>query len=251
MTHLQAAEQAARQAGTLLRENFHRSKDIDEAHHHDVKLALDRKSQDLITKVLLDAFPDYALYGEEGVAGKEDAPLQWIVDPIDGTVNYLYSIPHFCISIALRERDREDIVMGLIYDPMLDELWTVEKDGIPFLDGKPVACSQRDTLEESILYVGCGKDEEAMATGLARFERASTRARKIRMMGSAALGMAYIASGRLDAYIESRISLWDVAAGILLVEAGGGKVDLTPHPTIPDIWSVVATNGKIPIGEIL
>ena len=251
MTHLQAAEQAARQAGTLLRENFHRSKDIDEAHHHDVKLALDRKSQDLITKVLLDAFPDYALYGEEGVAGKEDAPLQWIVDPIDGTVNYLYSIPHFCISIALRERDREDIVMGLIYDPMLDELWTVEKGGPPLLDGNPVACSQRDTLEESILFVGCGKDEEAMATGLARFERASTRARKMRMMGSAALGMAYIASGRLDAYIESRISLWDVAAGILLVEAGGGRVDLTPHPTIPDIWSVVATNGKIPIGEIL
>ena len=251
MTPLQAAEQAARQAGTLLRENFHRSKDIDEAHHHDVKLALDRKSQDLITKVLLDAFPDYALYGEEGVAGKEDAPLQWIVDPIDGTVNYLYSIPHFCISIALRERDREDIVMGLIYDPMLDELWTVEKGGPPLLDGNPVACSQRDTLEESILFVGCGKDEEAMATGLARFERASTRARKMRMMGSAALGMAYIASGRLDAYIESRISLWDVAAGILLVEAGGGRVDLTPHPTIPDIWSVVATNGKIPIGEIL
>ncbi|MCH2063859.1 MAG: inositol monophosphatase [Roseibacillus sp.] len=251
MTHLQAAEQAARQAGTLLRENFHRSKDIDEAHHHDVKLALDRKSQDLITKVLLDAFPGYALYGEEGVAGKEDAPLQWIVDPIDGTVNYLYSIPHFCISIALRERDREDIVMGLIYDPMLDELWTVEKGGTPLLGGKPVACSQRTTLEESILFVGCGKDEEALATGLARFERASTRARKMRMMGSAALGMAYIASGRLDAYIESRISLWDVAAGILLVEAGGGKVDLTPHPTIPDVWSVVATNGKIPIEEIL
>ena len=251
MTHLQAAEQAARQAGTLLRENFHRSKDIDEAHHHDVKLALDRKSQDLITKVLLEAFPDYALYGEEGVAGKEDASMQWIVDPIDGTVNYLYSIPHFCISIALRKRDREDIVMGLIYDPMLDELWTVEKGSTPLLGGKPVACSQRTTLEESILFVGCGKDEEAMAAGLARFERASTRARKMRMMGSAALGMAYIASGRLDAYIESRISLWDVAAGILLVEAGGGKVDLTPHPTIPDVWSVVATNGKIPIEEIL
>ena len=251
MTPLQAAEQAAHQAGTLLRENFHRSKDIDEAHHHDVKLALDRESQDLITKVLLDAFPDYALYGEEGIAGNQDASLQWIVDPIDGTVNYLYSIPHFCISIALRERNQEEIVMGLIYDPMLDELWTVEKGGPPFLNGKPIACSKRTALEESILFVGCGKDEESMATGLERFERASTRARKMRMMGSAALGMAYIAAGRLDAYIESRISLWDVAAGILLVESGGGKVDLTPHPTIPDVWSVVATNGKIPIEEIL
>ena len=76
-------------------------------------------------------------------------------------------------------------------------------------------------------------------------------ARKMRMMGSAALGLAYIASGRLDAYLESRISLWDVAAGTMLVEAAGGQVDLPPHPTIPDVWSVVATNGKIPIAEIL
>ncbi len=251
MTHLQAAEQAARRAGKLLRENFHLRKDIDEAHPHDVKLALDRESQDLITEVLLDTFPDYALYGEEGIAGDQDASMQWIVDPIDGTVNYFYGIPHFCISIALRERERNESVMGLIYDPMLDELWAVEQGGDPCLNGNPISCSKRSSLEESVLFVGCGKDKEAMATGLERFERASNRARKMRMMGSAALGMAYIATGRLDAYIESRISLWDVAAGILLVESGGGKVDLTPHPTKPDIWSVVATNGRIPIEEIL
>ena len=251
MTHLQAAEQAARRAGKLLRENFHLRKDIDEAHPHDVKLALDRESQDLITEVLLDTFPDYALYGEEGIAGNQDASMQWIVDPIDGTVNYFYGIPHFCISIALRERERNESVMGLIYDPMLDELWAAEQGGDPCLNGNPISCSKRSSLEESVLFVGCGKDKEAMATGLERFERASNRARKMRMMGSAALGMAYIATGRLDAYIESRISLWDVAAGILLVESGGGKVDLTPHPTKPDIWSVVATNGRIPIEEIL
>jgi len=249
MTYLQAAEEAAREAGALLRQHFHRVKDIDDAQHHDVKLALDRQSQDLITRVLLDAFPDHALYGEEGLAGNQDAPFQWIVDPIDGTVNYLYSIPHFCISIALREQG--EIILGLILDPMLDELWSVERGGTPKLNGTEIAASSRTKLEESILFVGCGKDEEALKTGLARFERASTRARKMRMMGSAALGMAYIASGRLDAYIESRISLWDVAAGIILVESAGGKVDLTPHPTDPDVWSVVATNGKIPIEEIL
>ena len=251
MTPLQAAERAARRAGDLLRSNFHLPKEIDEAQHHDVKLALDRKSQDLITEDLLNAFPDYCLYGEEGMAGNQDSSMQWIVDPIDGTVNYLYGIPHFCISIALRDKESNEIIMGLIYDPMLDELWTVEKGGAPALNGKTIACSPRRTLEEAILFVGCGKDKEALATGLERFERASTRARKMRMMGSAALGMAYIASGRLDGYIESRISLWDVAAGILLVESGGGKVELTPHPTLPDVWSVVATNGKIPIEDIL
>ena len=251
MTPLQAAERAARRAGHLLKANFHLPKEIDEAQHHDVKLALDRKSQDLITEDLLNAFPDYCLYGEEGMAGNQDASMQWIVDPIDGTVNYLYSIPHFCISIALRDKESNEIIMGLIYDPMLDELWTVEKGGAPALNGETIACSPRRTLEEAILFVGCGKDKEALATGLERFERASTRARKMRMMGSAALGMAYIASGRLDGYIESRISLWDVAAGILLVESGGGKVELTPHPTLPDVWSVVATNGKIPVEDIL
>ncbi len=249
MTHLQVAEEAAREAGALLRQNFHRDKDIDDARHHDVKIALDRESQELITRVLLDAFPDHALYGEEGLAGNQDAPFQWIVDPIDGTVNYLYGIPHFCVSIALRHEGV--IILGLIYDPMIDELWTVEKGGKPMLNGRVTIASARDRLEESILFVGCGKDEEALKTGLARFERASIRARKMRMMGSAALGMAYIACGRLDAYIESRISLWDVAAGIILVESAGGKVDLSPHPTDPDVWSVVATNGRIPIEEIL
>jgi myo-inositol-1(or 4)-monophosphatase len=249
VNHLEAAEAAAREAGALLRRNFHRDKDIDDVQHHDVKLALDRESQDLITRVLLDAFPGHAIYGEEGLAGDQDSPFHWIVDPIDGTVNYLYGIPHFCISIALRED--EEIVLGLIYDPMLDELWTVEKGRLPQLNGIATSASARTRLEESILFVGCGKDEEALRTGLARFGRASLRARKMRMMGSAALGLAYIACGRLDAYLESRISLWDVAAGIILVEAAGGKVDLTPHPTDPDVWSIVATNGKIPIEEIL
>lgn len=249
MNYLEVAEEAAREAGALLRQHFHRDKDIDEARHHDVKLALDRQSQDLITRVLLDAFPTHALYGEEGIAGDQDSPFQWVVDPIDGTVNYLYGIPHFCISIALREEG--EIMLGLVYDPMVDELWTVERGGMPKLNGHLTGASSRTKLEESILFVGCGKDEEALKTGLARFGRASLRARKMRMMGSAALGMAYIACGRLDAYIESRISLWDVAAGIILVESAGGRVDLTPYPDEPDVWSIVATNGKIPIDEIL
>ena len=121
---------------------------------------------------------------------------------------------------------------------------------VPMLDGRPVSVSKRTKLEECALFVGCGKDEEALRTGLERFRRASLKARKMRMMGSAALGMAYIASGRLDGYIESRISLWDIAAGKLLVEAAGGKVVLEPAKDA-DAWAIVATNGNIPIEEIL
>ncbi|SHJ19306.1 myo-inositol-1(or 4)-monophosphatase [Rubritalea squalenifaciens DSM 18772] len=249
MNFLEAAEQAARQAGALLRENFETTIEVDEALHHDLKIALDKESQDLITRILLDSFPDHAIYGEEGLAGNQDSDYQWIVDPIDGTVNFYYGIPHYCVSIALRHK--EDLILGVIYDPSMDELWTVEKGGKPYLNGREISISPRTKLEESILFVGCGKTEEALETGLERFKRASLRARKMRMMGSAALGMAYIACGRLDAYVESRISLWDIAAGQLLLEAAGGTTQLSPKEGESDVWSIVASNGKIPIDEIL
>jgi len=249
MNDLTLATRAAHEAGKLLRSNFGTPLNVDEASHHDIKLALDHQSQDLITAILLDARPGDALYGEEGMAGNPNSSRQWIVDPIDGTVNFYYGIPHFCVSIALRVEGR--IVVGVIHDPMVGETWTVEEGGPVLLNGKPVKASGRKDLSESILFVGCGKDEEALKTGLERFRKGSIRARKMRMMGSAALGMAYIACGRLDAYIESRISLWDIAAGMLMLENAGGKVDLTEIPGKADAWSIVATNGKIPIKEIL
>lgn len=249
MTHLETAKQAAQQAGAFLKEHFGQALEVDEAKHHDIKLALDRESQELITRVILGEFPDHAIYGEEGIAGDQSSDYQWIVDPIDGTVNFFYGIPHYCISIALRHKD--EIIVGVIYDPSMDDLWEVEKGGKALLNGKEINTSPRTKLEEAILFVGCGKDEKTMESGLDRFHRASKRARKMRMMGSAALGMAYIATGRLDAYVESRISLWDIAAGQLLVETAGGKVELTALETVKDGYSIVASNAKIPIEEIL
>ncbi|MEI6175364.1 MAG: inositol monophosphatase family protein [Verrucomicrobiota bacterium] len=249
MTDLELATSAALAAGKLLRQHFGSDATVDEASHHDIKLALDKESQELITGILLDACPGDALYGEEGIAGNQESSRQWIVDPIDGTVNFFYGIPHFCVSIALRVNG--EIVVGVIHDPMVGETWTVEKGGPAMLNGVPVQASKRETFDQSILFVGCGKDEEALRTGIERFRRASLRARKMRMMGSAALGMAYIACGRLDAYIESRISLWDIAAGQLLVETAGGKVELTPVSGHADAWSIVASNGRLPLEEIL
>jgi len=249
MSFLNTATKAARAAGDLLMSHYGKAHVVDEALHHDLKLALDKQSQDLITDVLLEEYPDHAVYGEEGLAGNQESDYQWIVDPIDGTVNYFYGIPHFCISIAIRHKD--EIIAGVIFDPCLKETWTVSKDGEAQLNGKTISASPRTKLEEAVLYVGSGKTEDALAAGLERFRRASIRARKMRMMGSAALAMAYIATGRLDGYVESRISLWDIAAGKLLLEKAGGKVDLTPHATDSNVCAIVATNGKIPIEEIL
>jgi myo-inositol-1(or 4)-monophosphatase len=249
MDDLALATHAAIETGKLLRHHFGNDATVDEAHHHDLKLALDKESQDLITSILLKARPNDALYGEEGIAGNQTSDRQWIVDPIDGTVNFYYGIPHFCVSIALREK--EEITIGVIHDPMVNETWTVKKGELARLNDKVISVSSRTRLEESILYVGPGKAEDSMKVGLKRFEKASFRARKMRTMGSAALGMAYIASGRFDGYIESRISLWDIAAGKLLVETAGGKVDLTPVNNNSEVYSIIASNGKIPLEEIL
>lgn len=246
---LDTAVSAARAAGVLLRENFETDLKVDEMHDHDIKLNLDVKSQELITEHILNTFPDHAIYGEEGIAGNQDSNCQWIVDPIDGTVNYFYGIPHFCISIAMR-KDGE-LVIGVIYDPMMDELYAVDFDGPPTRNGEEIKPSDRATLGEAVVTIGFSKSKEAMDAGLERYKSIAYRVRKTRMMGSAALALAYIACGRLDAYIEEQISIWDIAAGQLLLERGGGSVTLGQSESNPDKSSIIASNGKIPLDEVL
>jgi myo-inositol-1(or 4)-monophosphatase len=241
--YLSTAVEAARKAGELLKANFEGDLAVNERQAHDIKLELDVRSQELITRILLERFPDHAIYGEEGLAGNQQSDFQWIVDPIDGTVNYFYGLPHFCISIALRKKG--EIVLGVILDPMRDELWAVDKGSQPTLNGRPIAVSQRSQLSEAIVSVGFAKSATTINAGLPLFEKMVHQVRKCRMQGSAALDMAYVASGRMDAYIESSVSLWDVAAGILLVEAAGGKVVLTPHGQARDKYAVVASSGRI------
>ena len=241
--YLETAIDAAQKAGVLLRENYETDLVVDSMHDHDIKLNLDVRSQELITECLLGAFPEHALYGEEGIAGDPDSEWQWVVDPIDGTVNYYYGIPHFCVSIALRHK--QEIVVGVIYDPMMDELWSVEKGEPPTLNGREIKASSRDQLKDTVMTIGFSKTKESMDVGLERYKTIAYKVRKTRMLGSAALALAYISCGRLDAYIEESISLWDVAAGILLVESVGGKVELTPLSPSDDQFAIVATNGKI------
>jgi myo-inositol-1(or 4)-monophosphatase len=239
--YLDLAIEAAHAAGGLLRAHYGRVLTIDLNEAHDIKLELDRRSQALIESCLLQEFPAHAIYGEEGVRGDADSEFQWVIDPIDGTVNYFYGIPHFAISIALRQAGR--IIVGVIYDPMRDELWSVEEGGIAMLNGRPAVVSDRKDLSEAIVSVGMAKSLANINLGLPLFERMLRSAKKCRMMGSAALDIAYVACGRLDAYIESSISLWDVAAGVLLLERAGGKVVLKPHETIAEKFSIVASNG--------
>ena len=243
MNYLEVAIGAARSAGELLRTRFEKPLTVNATTAHDIKLEVDVLAQDLITKFLLGRFPEHALYGEEGIVGDQSSDHQWVVDPLDGTVNYFYGIPHFCVSIALRFRG--EVIVGVIYDPVRDELWSGEKGQPPLLNGRAIRVSQRANLAEAVVSIGLAKTSATIDAGLPLLEQMVHRVRKCRMLGSAALDMAYVACGRLDAYIEQGISLWDIAAGWLLVEAAGGRVEMEARTDAPDKFRIVASNGRL------
>ena len=185
--YLDVAIKAARTAGALVRENFGRPLKVNVEEAHDIKLELDVRSQALITEMLLERFPDHAILGEEGCTENAITAFEWVLDPIDGTVNYFYGIPHFCISIALREKG--EIIVGVIYDPMRDELWHAELGGKAYLNDRPVEVSQSTDISQSVISVGMSKTTAELEVGLSIFQDLLVRARKCRMMGSAALDL--------------------------------------------------------------
>src|SRR5215468_5905893 len=161
--YLDAAQNAARAAGKLLCQNFHRRQRVNAVAAHDIKLDIDVQAQELISKLLLDEFPAHALYGEEGIVGDQSSDHQWIVDPLDGTVNYFYGIPHFCVSIALRVR-KEKIVVGVIYDPIRNEMWSGQQGEVSKLNGTPIHVSDRADLAEAVISIGLAKTGETINT---------------------------------------------------------------------------------------
>ncbi len=245
---LVAAEQAARKAGSFLRERFHGLKLVDEVHEHDIKLQLDKEAQALITEELRCHYPDYAVLGEEGRAAG-DAAHEWVIDPIDGTVNYFYGIPIFCVSIALRVAGR--LVLGCVYDPMQDECFCALAGGQALCNGRPISASARSRMAEAVVFIGHGRHDGSGEAGIRRFAHISAQVRKIRILGSAAIALCYIAAGRFDAYVEGRINLWDFAAARVILEAAGGCLEFCPEDAEGITGSVIAWNGRIPIHEAL
>jgi myo-inositol-1(or 4)-monophosphatase len=223
-----AAITAAQAAGEKLRRAFGHHLHVNEAFAHDIKLAADVECQDLIYKILLEHFPNTRCIGEEGDSnnpGDPKAEVEWIVDPIDGTMNLAMGIPHFCVSIAAREAATKRILLGVIYDPLRRELFTAERGSGTYLNGIKQQVSTRAKLSEAVLAVGFAKSQESIDHCLKLYQYYGNAARKLRAMGSAALDLAYVATGRLDAYIEQGVNLWDIAAGVVLVEEAGGVVE--------------------------
>ena len=258
---------AARAAGRMMRKNFLLPKKINEQSRHDIKLDLDVRCQKTIQKALHHKFPAVSFLGEEGCAGNADAEYRWVVDPIDGTVNFTFEIPHACVSIALQRKcdgrrgtrgefsqsSRADdasgsssyiTLIGVVYDPFCDELWTAIRGQPARLNGKIIHVSRHARLAEAIVSVGFGKSKSSVRATLVYFTKLMRRVRKVRMMGAAALGMVYVASGRFDAYIEGNIRLWDIAAGGLILECAGGEFWNRPVAG-EHAYRIIANNGLL------
>ena len=258
---LDAAVKAAHAAGALMRKNRHAPKKANEVSQHDIKLELDVKCQELIEGKLRRAFPKISVLGEEGESGDAAALHRWIVDPIDGTVNFAYGIPHACVSIALQEkvqgpmpraRGRHSItpdgyatLLGVVYDPFVDELWTATRGGKALLNGQPIGVSRRPQLNEAIVSMGFSKRTDTLTAMLPVLNRLIHRVRKVRIMGSAALSLTYVASGRNEAYLEAGVRLWDIAAGGLIVECAGGDFFHQPVEGEYHAYRLVVNNGLL------
>lgn len=243
---LGTADQAAREAGKILATKLNSKKRANSSSQHDIKLELDVKCQRLIESILVERHPSIAVLGEEGETGLVEGELRWVVDPIDGTVNFTYGIPHACVSIALQKRRGMgyETLLGIVYDPFMDEMWSATNFGPARMNGRKIQVSQRDKLEECILAIGFSKTKASMELMLPSFGRLLPRARKMRIMGAAALSLCWVAAGRMDAFIESGVCLWDIAAGGLILERAGGDFFCRPIEGYQR-FRMVANNGLI------
>ena len=243
---LELAITIAREAGSLQRDRFAEPRQIEtKSSAIDLVTDVDRACDQLVLESITSQRPDDAILIEETGAHEGHSGLRWIVDPLDGTTNYAHGFPHFAVSIAVeREGVRE---LGVIYDPMKDELFSARRGGGAFLNGKPIAVSQVKQLERALLATGFAYDvHQAKLDNLEYFARFIKRAQAVRRAGSAALDLAYVACGRFDGFWELELHPWDVAAGLLLVdEAGGRSSDLEGGPVPASGNRLVASNGQL------
>ncbi|MDD5722937.1 MAG: inositol monophosphatase family protein [Syntrophales bacterium] len=235
----------ARIAGSLLRDRFKEKHQIDYKGEIDIVTEADRMSEEMLIAEINRKFPDHNILSEEAVEMDRGSRYRWIIDPLDGTTNYAHGFPMFCVSIAL-EKDGQ-IITGVIYSPVSDELFVAGKGKGAFLDGSRILVSGTTEISKSLLATGFPYDiRRDPNNNINYFSEMALRAQAIRRAGSAALDLAYTAAGCFDGFWELKLRPWDTAAGWLLVsEAGGVITDISGGSYGLDSPSMLASNGKI------
>ena len=241
---LEAAISAAKEAGEVLRDAFGREQAVRHKGTVDIVTEADERAEAVIREILLGAFPSYGMLAEEGggLAGEADA--RWIVDPLDGTTNYAHGLPIFCVSIALEKAG--EVVLGVVHDPAREETFIAERGNGATLNGEPIRVSDTGELIGALIATGFPHDRTEMPEALDLFGRFAVLSRGMRRLGSTALDLCYVASGRLDGYYERGIWAWDIAAGSLILEEAGGKVTNYRGGKLDlDNREIVASNGRL------
>jgi myo-inositol-1(or 4)-monophosphatase len=253
MTWTPQVVEIAREAGARLREFFIQGVATEYKGDVDLVTVADRTVEKLIRTRLSEAFPLHGIYGEEGTRERLDGEFRWYVDPLDGTTNFAHGFPQFCVSLGLEHRPAglksdEDgtIVAAVIFDPMRDELFEAELGRGATLNGVPLHVSKIPHLAEALLATGFPSRKRHANPNIHFYHEFTLRSHGVRRAGSAALDLAYVAAGRLEAFWEFNLNSWDTAAGVLLVTEAGGRVsDFAGGRFRLESSEVLATNGLI------
>ena len=212
----------------------------------DFVTASDKKVEKILINELQKARPSYSILSEEIGQINNDKSFKWIIDPIDGTANFLHGIPHFAISIGLEHDD--EIICGIVYDPIKDEMFVAEKGNGSYLNNQRMRVSSRSKLKDCIVFTGGPKFEsKSRELAIEEYKKFSSKILiPIRKLGSASLDMAYVAAGRCDGFWQRNLNYWDIAAGIILVkEAGGFVTDFEGENRYVENKTILATNSRI------
>jgi myo-inositol-1(or 4)-monophosphatase len=259
LKYVPKAAEIAREAGALLREYYAKGVETEYKGDVDIVTAADRAAEKLIRTRLGEAFPEHGVYGEEGTRERMDGKFRWYVDPLDGTTNFAHGFPQFCVSMGLEQRAAQErgadglkasedgtLEAAVIYDPLRDELFTAERGRGAQLNGKPAMVSRNAELAEALLGTGFPSRKRHASPNIHFYQEFTLRSHGVRRAGSAALDLAYVACGRMDAFWEFNLNPWDTAAGILLVEEAGGRVtDFAGRQFQLKSDEILASNGLI------
>src|SRR5215210_4663073 len=227
------AAEAARAGGAVLREAYGRVHSVRFKGEVDLVTEVDLRAERTITDLIRSRFPDHRILAEEGTIGGDDAAHRWLIDPLDGTTNYAHGVPVFCVSVGYELEGR--MAIGAIYDPSRDELFIARAGRGATANGQPLAVSTQVELGRALLATGFPYDRVLLPRALDQFNTLSRRTQAVRRIGSAALDLAWVAAGRFDAYWETVVQPWDIAAGSLIAaEAGARLTDLAGAPLAVD-----------------
>ena len=240
----EVAVSAVKLAGEIIRSRFHTQKEVTSKGRANVVTDVDLLAEKEAIGLLRQEYPAFGILAEESEPVATPSGYTWILDPLDGSKNYASGIPHFSVALALARGD--DVLLGVTYDPIKDEMFSAEKDKGAYLNDSPISVSANQEITECLIGFDMGYSDTAAAKALDLIRGLWPGIQTIRVMGSAALGLAYAASGRIDLYFHHHLSPWDLASGILIVsEAGGSVVDKNGDTATTKAGSAIASSPRL------